>query len=105
MLAQKLDDITTQTFGGGFAFSKVGDFFGKNILSLVFTVAGILLLIYLMLGGLQMMFAKGDPKAVAGAWAKITNALIGFVIVFAAFWIVQIFGNVLNIPQILDIFK
>lgn len=75
------------------------------VLPYVFAAAGIALLIYLVLGGFQLMTAKGDPKAMQGAQAKITNALLGFVIIFISYWIVQIFGQLLGITQIGAIFK
>ena len=77
----------------------------SDILPYVFWVTGILLLVYLLLGGLQLMFAAGDPKKVQGAWGKITNAVIGFVIIFIACWLTQLIGKVFNIQIINDIFK
>lgn len=83
---------------------KIGDIINK-VLPFVFGAASIALLIYLVLGGIQMMTSKGDPKAMQGAQSKITNALIGFVIVFFAFAIVSIFGKVFGIGAFGDIFK
>lgn len=74
------------------------------ILPYVFTITGILLLLYLLLGGLQLMLSAGDPKKVQGAWAKITNAVIGFLIVFIAYWVIQLVGKILNIPSFGSIF-
>ena len=70
-----------------------------NILPYIFGAAGIALLIYLVLGGFQMMTSRGDPKAMQSAQGKITNAIIGFVIVIFAFFIVQIFGQVFGIQN------
>lgn len=69
------------------------------IVPYVFAAAGIALLVYLVMGGLQMMTSKGDPKAMQGAQAKITNALLGFVIVFVSYWIVQLFGKILGLQN------
>lgn len=69
----------------------------SDLLPYLFSIAGILVLIYLIFGGIQLMTSAGDPKAVESAKGKITNALIGFVIVFAAYWIVQIVGGVLGL--------
>jgi len=77
----------------------------KNLLPYIFSIAGIILLLYLILGGLQLMFAGGDPKKVQASWSKITNAVIGFVIIFVAYWVVQLVANVLNIQIMKDIFK
>jgi hypothetical protein len=71
----------------------------------VFGAAAILLLVYLVSAGLSMMLSRGDPKAMQAAQAKITNALIGFVIVFFAFALVSIIGNVLGISVFGNIFK
>lgn len=67
------------------------------ILPYIFGAAGILLLIYLVTAGLNLMLAKGDPKAIQAAQSKITNALIGFIIVFFAFIIVQLIGQILGL--------
>ena len=76
-----------------------------NILPYVFFATGILLLIYLLMGGLQLMLAAGDPKKVQGAWGKITNAVIGFVIIFIAYWVTKLVGQIFNIAIINSIFK
>jgi Type IV secretion system pilin len=68
-----------------------------NSLTYIFSAAAIALLIYLILGGFQLMTSRGDPKAAQGAQAKITNAVIGFVIVIFAFFIVQIFGQIFKL--------
>ena len=51
------------------------------------------------------MTSRGDPKAVNEAKGKITNALVGFLIVFVAYWLVQLFASVFGLQEILDIFK
>lgn len=71
----------------------------------IFWVTGILLLVYLLLGGLQLMFAAGDPKKVQGAWGKITNAVIGFVIIFIAYWATKLVGQIFSIAIINQIFQ
>lgn len=97
MLAQKFDDIQKGAMPD-FAFS------GKNlssvidtILPYVFGAAALAMLIYLILGGFQYMFSKGDPKATQSAQAKITNAIIGFVIIAMAFLIVVLFGQIFGL--------
>lgn len=68
----------------------------SDILPFVFYGAGIALLIYLVMGGLQMMLSRGDPKAMQSAQGKITNALIGFVIIVVAFLVVQLLAQLLK---------
>lgn len=45
-----------------------------------------------------------NPRGIEEAKGKIMYALIGFGIVFAAFWIVQIAGVILGINQASSIF-
>lgn len=79
-------------------------FIVSALLTFIFPAAGILVLIYLLWGGLQLMISGGDPKAVQSAKEKITGALIGFVIIFAAYWIVQILGSFLGVDRLIEAF-
>ncbi len=83
--------------------ATIGDIISMAI-PYIFIIAGMLLLVYLIFGGLQLMLSQGDPKAAGAAKAHITNALIGFFIIFIAFWVVQIFGLVLGLQGITNIF-
>ena len=76
-----------------------------SLIPYFFTTAGILLLLYFILGGFDLMVSAGDPKKAQSANGKITGALVGFVIVFSAYWIVQLTANLLGIQVIKDIFK
>ena len=75
------------------------------VLPYLYSGAAILLLIYLVSGGLQMMFAKGDPKALQSAQGKITTSLIGFIIIIFAYFITRLIGQVFGIEAIEEIFK
>lgn len=102
MLAQ-VDFNKINVPGFKFASSSIGDIL-SSLLPFVFTIAGMLLLVYLIFGGFQLMLSRGDPKAAQSAKSHISNALIGFVIIFIAFWIVQIFGRILGLQGIINIF-
>jgi len=94
-----LEDIAAPKFSGGDVGSII-----IAITPIFFTLAGIMLLIYLMMGGFQLMTSAGNPKVVEAGKAKITNALLGFIIVFISFWIVQIVGLLFGIDVISEIF-
>ncbi len=105
-LAQNLENIQREALPE-FAFSGEQGTIGSIVsefIKYLFPLAGILLLLYLVFGGFGLMTSGGDPKAVQSAKGKITNALVGFIIVFAAYWIVQILGTVLGIESITNIF-
>lgn len=76
----------------------------SDLLPYFFAGAGLLLLLFLLYGGLGLMLSRGDPKAVQGAKDKITGAVVGFVIVFVAYWLVQIIGTIFGIEAFKDIF-
>jgi len=104
MLAQNLEEIQRQAlpsfkFSGG----SIGDIV-SSLLPYLFAGAGLLLLIFLLYGGLSLMLSRGDPKAVESAKSKITGAVVGFVIVFAAYWLVQIVLTILGIKTQVGIF-
>ncbi len=106
-LAQDLEAIQATALPD-FAFSGDQGDIGSivsSLLNYLFPIAGILLLLYLIFGGFSLMTSGGDPKAVQGAKSKITNALVGFLIVFAAYWIVQIIASVLGLGKIGEIFN
>jgi len=68
-----------------------------NILAVLFFVAGLAAFIFLIIGGIQYITAGGDPKAAASARDRITGAIVGLIIVVAAFAIVLILERVFGI--------
>lgn len=89
----------------GFTFSGqgIGAIVGQS-LTYVFAAAGIGLLLMIISSGYSLIVSAGDPKKAAAGKATLTNAIIGFLLIFAAFWIVQIMGTVLGWQSIFDIF-
>lgn len=77
----------------------------STLLPYLFSLAGLLLLLYLLFGGFQLMTSGGDPKKIQEAKGKLTNALVGFIIVFVAYWLVQIIASVLGLGKIGEIFN
>jgi hypothetical protein len=101
MLAQNLEEI--QSGAGITAPDNIGPLI-SNVIPYIFGIAGFLLLIYLVLGGFQLMTSQGEPKAIAGAQAKITNALIGFVVILISAGVVVILGRLLKVDVFSNIF-
>ena len=85
-------------------FTNPGDIISQ-VLPFVFSIAGLGLLVYLVLGGLQMMTSRGDPKALQVAQAKITTALIGFVIIFLSYSLTILLGQIFGTGGFGGIFK
>ncbi|OGM74287.1 hypothetical protein A2382_04465 [Candidatus Woesebacteria bacterium RIFOXYB1_FULL_38_16] len=92
-----------------FASGTIGDLFSGsstayNIVFLIFFFAGTLLLFYLIYGGFIIMTSRADPKKQQQAKGIITDAMTGFIIVFLAFFLVQLAGILLKLPGITNIF-
>ena len=83
-----------QEFGSPFGQeggSTLGDLV-TIVISNAFTIAGVILLFMLIVGGIGMIIGanQDDPERAAKGRQTATSAVIGFIIVFAAYWIVQI---------------
>lgn len=72
-------------------------------LNISFVVAGVILLFFFILGGIGMISSAGqsDPQKAEQAKKTVTSALIGFIIVFASYWIVQLIGQLTGFTNIL----
>lgn len=68
-----------------------------------FVLAGVILLFYFILGGIGMIGSAGknDPKSLEQAKQTITTAIIGFIVVFTAYWIVKLIGTLIGQPNII----
>ena len=69
--------------------------FISNIIRLLTIVAGLWMLINFILAGLQFISSQGDEKAVAAAWGKIYNSIIGMVVIVVAYALVALLSYLL----------
>ncbi len=56
----------------------------------VYVFAGLSLLVMLIFGGITLMTSAGSPDKAKAGYGRITAALIGFLIIFISYFIVQI---------------
>ena len=72
-------------------------------LNIAFVLSGIILLFFFIMGGIGMISSAGesDPQKAEQAKKTITSAVIGFVIVFASYWIVKLIGSLLGISDLI----
>ena len=96
----KLEEIEKSVTGLKFAGAKVGQVIFQ-LLNYLFVFAGLALLLYLIYGGFQLMTSGGDPGKMKEAKAIITNALVGFLIIFIAYWLVQALGIIFGVQGII----
>jgi uncharacterized membrane protein len=60
------------------------------LLPLVFVIAGLILLFLLIGGGFSIIASGGNAKSVEQGKGQIMSAVIGFLVIFSAYWIIQI---------------
>ena len=94
------NQIKDSMFGN---IESLGDLISA-IIPYIFGLSGIILLLMIVMSGFQMLTSAGDPKAMESAQKRLTGALIGFIIIFTAYWIVQFIGRMLGIDAITNIF-
>lgn len=71
--------------------------FISSIISLLFIVSLVFTLMFLVLGGIQWITSGGDKAALEGARNRITNGILGLIIVAAAWAIWLLVGKFLGI--------
>ena len=81
-------------------YKDIGTFL-SSILPNVYIAAGLILLLLLIFGGLMTIINSGNPEAQEKGKNALTAAIIGFVLIFASYWIIQIIQvltgiNILN---------
>lgn len=67
------------------------------ILPYIFVFSGLILFLFLIFGGFQLLASGGNPESVKSGQGKVTGALIGFIIIFVAYWLVEILQIVFGI--------
>lgn len=67
----------------------VGGFISA-IIPYAYVIAGILVFIYLLIGGFRFITSGGDKQAITEAREQIYAALIGFAIIFASYFLLQL---------------
>lgn len=73
----------------GFAITDLGEMI-RSLISLVLIIAGILVFVFLVWGGIQWIMSGGDKAKTEEARNRITAALVGLAIVAAAWAIMQL---------------
>jgi hypothetical protein len=74
--------------------------FIKLAVNFVIIAAGLMLLTYLLWGALDWISSEGDKEKTSKAQGKITNAIIGMILVFAALVIFgYIAGDILGLVK------
>lgn len=84
--------------------NNVGDVISSAI-PYVFVFAGLGLLFMIVGAGFSMLTSAGDAKKMEAGKNRLTYAIIGFLVIFVAYWGVQIAGLIFGLSDIQTIFK
>ena len=82
----KGDNLASLLTGGGF-----------NLVTFIFALIGLSFLVSLIMAGWDYLLSSGDPKKVAAASSRLLNSLIGLVICFSAFLIVNLITTMIGL--------
>lgn len=69
----------------------------SNLITLIFNVAIILFVFMVIISALQWILSGGDKEKVASARGRLTNAVIGLVILGLTWVIISVIGNITGI--------
>lgn len=92
-------------FGSPFSLSSGG----KGVADLVslamrggLAIGGVIIIFFLLMGGIQIIKGAGEekPESIQKGRQAITAALIGFVVIFTAFWIIRVIEIIAGTPFI-----
>ena len=72
--------------------------FISDILPNAMIFAGFILFIYMVFGGFLIISSSGDSKKTDEGKQALTNAVFGFIIIFASYWIIQIIEIITGVP-------
>ncbi|MBI4067416.1 hypothetical protein HY407_03460 [Candidatus Gottesmanbacteria bacterium] len=91
-IAQELEINGTPIAKGPLPMDKFNNLSSiiNQAVPILFSIAGIALFIYLVWGGFDYLMSMGDPKKAEAGKNKITHAVVGFIIMFSSYWILQI---------------
>lgn len=92
---------TSVSIGAGSSFGTLGNLSLGNLISFalnaVLIVAAILFVFMLIIGGIKWITSGGDKAGTEGARNQVTAALIGLVIVFSAWIIINFVAGIFGI--------
>jgi hypothetical protein len=84
-------------------FTPGPGFLGKlisDLLPYALTFGGLILFVMIVSGGFTMLSSPTNPQAQESGKQRITYAVVGFIILFAAYWIMQILKIIFKIDVV-----
>ncbi len=60
---------------------------GIGLTTYAFAIAGVILIFMIIVSGYQLLMSAGNPEGLEKGKKRLTASLVGFILIFAAFWI------------------
>ena len=93
---------TTENIGNANQAVRAFAVLFSNIIGVFVVVAGLIFLFQFMIGGFKWLTAAGDKAKLESAQQSLLHAVIGLVIVLAAYAIIVLIGSILGIDILLN---
>lgn len=97
----KIENIVAGPWGKGEGAINFAQIIA-SFLRIIFIIGGIALLFMIIWAAIQWLTSGGDPKNVEAAQKRLTNSIIGFVLLAMASVIVTAIGFIFNIDFLKD---
>jgi hypothetical protein len=92
-----LDNVNPLKIGGGdMSLTTPGGIFSK-VLDFSFPIAGAILFVMILWGGFEIVLGATEKKSYDAGKQRITAAVVGFLILFVSYWLVQIMEVVFGV--------
>jgi len=72
----------------------------NDLLPTIFVIAGLILFFLLIFGGFTIFLSAGNPEKTKKGSSMITGALVGFLIIFLSYWILQYLEKIFGIKLV-----
>lgn len=72
----------------------------KNVIIAALFFAGVISIVLIIYAGIKFISSRGDPTQVDAAKKTLTYAIIGLIIIFLSFFIVNVISNLTGVEQI-----
>lgn len=69
----------------------------SGLIPYIFTFAGTILFIMIVWGGFEMLTGATNPKQQEAGKQRITAGIIGFLLIFSAYWLAQLLQTIFGI--------
>lgn len=113
-LAQNSIDLYDKTKGNLKGFGPLGLEQGQEGISVfttflssavgLITIIGIIWMVFIIItGSVAIISSGGDKQALESAKKKITNGIIGLVVLVSSLFVLSFIGKLIGLPSILDI--